>query len=88
MKAGRYPGYAKSGQGRAMLTRVSLTVVLPVAALLVNEWLRPQLEPTFEPAMTATVALVCWLCGPVFAGAALTFSALCSCTFSFRRTIR
>ncbi len=67
---------APRGLRRSTLTRVSLTLVLPVVALLPNEWLRPQLDPAFEPTMTAAVALVCWLCGPLYATAALTFSAL------------
>ena len=75
MTAGPYLASVVSGQRRALFMRVSLTISLPVLALLVNEALRPQLTPTFEPGMTASVALVCWFCGPVYAIMALSFSA-------------
>ncbi|MBC8167908.1 MAG: PAS domain S-box protein, partial [Bryobacteraceae bacterium] len=60
---------------RSALSRVCLTVALPLHALLVNEWLRGLLQPTFEPAFTAAVTIVCWFCGPVYAIAALALSA-------------
>lgn len=61
---------------KSTLTRLSLTVALPVQALLVNEWLRPVLEPAFEPAFIAAVSLVCWFCGLRYALAALALSSL------------
>src|SRR3954449_5198197 len=61
---------------RSLLTRLMLTIALPLQGLLINEWLRPWLEPAFDPSLTAAVALVCWFCGPSFAIGALAFSAI------------
>ena len=56
------------------LFKVSLTIALPLQALLVNEWLRTLLYPMFEAAFIAAVAMVAWFCGLRHAIAALAFS--------------
>jgi PAS domain S-box-containing protein len=70
----RGPALSRS-LGRSALTRVSLTIALPLQALLLNEWLRPLLQPTFEPSFTAAVAIVCWFCGPLYGLASLALSS-------------
>lgn len=60
---------------RSPLTRIGLTVALPLQALLVNEWFRGVLAPMFEPAFIAAVAIVCWVCGSRYAAAALAISS-------------
>src|SRR5688572_19586421 len=59
---------------RSALTKASLTIALPLQALLVNEWLRNLLDPMFEAAFIAAVAMVAWFCGLRHAIAALAFS--------------
>ena len=59
---------------RSRLTKASLTIALPLQALLVNEWLRALLDPMFEAAFVAAVAMVAWFCGYRYALAALAFS--------------
>ncbi len=63
-------------RNRSTFTCISLTIALPIIALLINEWLRPQLEPSFEPILTAAVAGVCWFCGRYFGAAALVVSSV------------
>ena len=56
------------------LTKASLTIALPLQALLVNEWLWGLLDPMFEATFIAAVAIVAWFCGWRHAVAALALS--------------
>lgn len=58
------------------LVRLSLTIALPLLAFLVNQWLRPVLDPAFEPSFIAATAMVCWFCGLRWSLPALALSSL------------